>query len=147
MNRLFSRFFLLMAAACFAFAMQTKANAGSLAPADEAQVLAVVQAQFEAFADDDADAAFELAAPGMKESVGSSGRFLALVRGVYPMIHRPASVTYMKPETKDGSVFQLVQITDSNDRSWLAVYSLEQQSDATWRISGCIVMENQSRSA
>ncbi|MET0311304.1 MAG: DUF4864 domain-containing protein [Burkholderiaceae bacterium] len=147
MNRYFSRFFFLVAAACLVFAAQTRAIAGGLAPADEAGVRAVVQAQFEAFAEDNADAAFDLAAPEMQQSVGSSGRFLAMVRGVYPMVYRPASVAYMKPETRDGSVIQLVQITDSNERSWLAIYSLEQQADASWRISGCIVMENKGRAA
>ena len=78
----------------------------------------------------------------MREAIGASGLFLALVRGAYPMVYRPASVTFHKPQQDNGSVLQLVEITDAQAKSWLALFALEQQPDASWRISGCVVREN-----
>jgi len=40
-----------------------------------------------------------------------------------------------------------VQMADSSGVSWLAVYSLEKQSNKAWRITGCVVVENRGRMA
>jgi hypothetical protein len=82
----------------------------------------------------------------VRQAIGSSGRFLAMVRGAYPMVYRHASVTFHKAERDKESVLQLVEIRDDESKSWLALFALEWQPDATWRISGCIVAENQWQS-
>jgi hypothetical protein len=140
MNTLFIRLFMVLAVALAAPAAQTVA--GPLPDSEAQKIRGVIVAQFEAFAQDDAESAFQTATPAVREAIGSSGRFLALVRGAYPMVYRPSSVTFHKPEEEDGSVLQLVEITDSNAKSWLALFALERQPDATWRISGCVVAEN-----
>ena len=141
MNSFFMRSLLVVAIA-FAATPALKANAGPLLDSESQKIQQVIAAQFEAFADDDADGAFETATPAVREAIGSSGLFLALVRGAYPMVYRPESVTFHKPEAEQGSVLQLVVITDHDDKSWLALFALEQQPDASWRISGCVVTEN-----
>lgn len=140
MNTFFIRLFMVLAVTLVAPAAQTVA--GPLPDAEAQKIRGVIVAQFEAFAQDDAESAFQTATPAVREAIGSSGRFLALVRGAYPMVYRPSSVTFHKPEEEDGSVLQLVEITDSNAKSWLALFALERQPDATWRISGCVVAEN-----
>jgi hypothetical protein len=142
MNPLFFRFFAFIAMAFMASTLHLKASAATL-PDDEAdKVRSVIVAQLEAFADDDAETAFQTATPAVREAIGSSGRFLAMVRGAYPMVYRPASVSFHKPEQESGAVLQLVEITDDESKSWLALFALEQQPDMSWRISGCIVQEN-----
>lgn len=141
MNTPFIRFFVVLA---FALAASS-AVAGPLPESEAQKVRGVIVAQFEAFAEDDAESAFQTATPAVREAIGSSGRFLALVRGAYPMVYRPASVTFHKPQEEGGSAFQLVEITDSEAKSWLALFALERQPDATWRISGCVVAENRWR--
>lgn len=141
MNPLFARLLTVMACA-FAASMTPASIAAPLSDSDAQKIQGVIVAQFEAFAEDDADSAFQTATPAVREAIGSSGRFLALVRGAYPMVYRPASVTFHKPEEDEGSVLQLVEITDNNAKPWLALFALERQPDATWRISGCIVAEN-----
>jgi hypothetical protein len=106
------------------------------------QVQRIIAAQLAAFAQDDAEGAFETATPAVQQAMGTSTRFLALVRGAYPMVYRPRSVTFHKPEQDDDEVLQLVEITDRNSKSWLALFKLERQPDASWRISGCAVSEN-----
>jgi hypothetical protein len=70
-----------------------------------------------------------------------------MVRGAYPMVYRPVSVTFHKATREsEGSVLQLVEIRDADAKSWLAVFALEQQPDSSWQISGCVVAENRWKS-
>src|SRR4051812_35887934 len=100
MNPLLTRFFFVIAIALAASAAM-KAQAGPLPEADAKEVRNVIVAQLEAFAEDDADRAFQTATPAVREAIGSSGRFLAMVRGAYPMVYRPNTVTFHKP-SEDG---------------------------------------------
>ena len=134
-------FLTFAAAALAALCMQARAFAAPLSDDEEVAVRTVIVQQLSAFALDDADKAFETATPAVREAIGSSRRFLAMVRGAYPMVYRPQSVSFHKPEQEDGSVLQLVEIKDDSDQSWLALYALEQQPDHSWRISGCVVAE------
>lgn len=146
MNTAFSRFYALLAAMLAASTLHLSAIAAPVAEAEAEKVRSVIVAQLEALAEDDADRAFQTATPAVREAIGSSGRFLAMVRGSYPMVYRPSSVSFHKPEGEQGSVMQLVEIKDGNDKSWIALFALELQPDNTWRISGCVVAENKWQS-
>ena len=134
----------LFVAAASAFGAAVQASPLTDDEADS--VRRVIVAQFEAFAQDDADGAFETATPEVREAVGNSGRFLAMVRGAYPMVYRPRAVNFHKPEEDGGSVLQLVEITDDKAKSWIALFALERQPDRSWRIGGCVVSENRWQS-
>jgi hypothetical protein len=127
--------------------MAMAAGAAPLTAADEKSVRAVVQAQLAALAKDDAATAFSFAAPNVRKAVGTADAFIAMVRRDYPVVYRPASVAFLKPEGKDGQVIQRVQMSDAQGTSWLAVYSLQQQGNKAWRITGCMVVENKGRMA
>jgi hypothetical protein len=142
MNRHPVRFLALIAMALAALSVHVRAAAGPLAEEEADRVREVIVAQLSALALDDADKAFETATPEVRAAIGSSNRFLAMVRGAYPMVYRPSSVNFHKPEEEAGSVLQLVEIKDGEDKSWLALFALERQPDTTWRISGCVVAEN-----
>jgi hypothetical protein len=141
MNSLFYRFFVVLVIAVAASAA-LKSHAGPLPESELQKVQQTIAAQLAAFAQDDAEGAFETATPAVREAMGTSTRFLALVRGAYPMVYRPRAVKFHKAREDAGHVLQLVEITDRNAKSWLAVFKLEQQPDASWRISGCAVAEN-----
>jgi hypothetical protein len=134
-------------AALWLICMAMTAIAAPLTAADEKTVRAVVQAQLAAFAKDDAAKAFSFAAPNVRKAVGTAEAFIAMVRRDYPVVYRPASVAFLKPEGKDGQVIQRVQMADAQGTSWLAVYSLQQQGNKAWRITGCAVVENKGRMA
>jgi hypothetical protein len=72
---------------------------------------------------------------------------MAMVRNAYPVVYRPASVAFLKPEGKDDKAIQRVQMTDASGDSWLAIYSLQRQKDKAWRITGCVVVTNKGRMA
>ncbi|MDP3856361.1 MAG: DUF4864 domain-containing protein [Stagnimonas sp.] len=141
MHSHFVRFFMVLLIA-LAVSGALKSHAEPLAEAEVQKVQRIIAMQLAAFAEDDAEGAFETATPAVQQAMGTSTRFLALVRGAYPMVYRPRSVTFHKPEQDDGTVLQLLEITDRDSKSWLALFKLERQPDATWRISGCAVSEN-----
>ncbi|MCY7318572.1 MAG: DUF4864 domain-containing protein [Ramlibacter sp.] len=144
MNPLFLR---ILVAVAFTATSSMQVAAAPLSDIEANEVRAVIVTQLQAFAQDDADSAFATATPGVRAAIGNPGRFLAMVRGEYPMVYRPASVSFLKPEEESGTVMQLVQITDRDDKAWLALFALERQPDSSWRISGCIVTANPWRSA
>ncbi len=121
------------------------APAATLRAADEKAVITVVQSQLAAFAADDAQKAFSFAAPAIQKMFETAPNFLAMVRQQYPVVYRPASTVFLKPETRDGQVVLRVQLTDADGRAWLAAYSL-QQVNRQWRIAGCVVVVNEARS-
>ena len=123
------------------------AHAEALSAKDEKAVQAVVQSQLAAFANDDADKAFSYAAHELRKTIGNASAFMAMVRNGYPVVYRPASVAFLKPEGTGNDVVQRVQMLDASGASYLAVYSLQRQKDKTWRISGCVVVENKGRMA
>ncbi len=127
-------------------ALGAPARATALSPADEQNVRAAVQGQLAAFAADDANRAFSYAAPNVRDAVGTAENFMAMVRNAYPVVYRPASVAFLKPESKDGQVIQRVQMQDAAGDAWLAVYSLQRGAKA-WLITGCVVLANKGRMA
>ena len=66
-----------------------------LARADARQVRAIVEAQLDAFARDDAVRAFSYAAPSIRSMFGDAERFMEMVRRSYPLVYRPASVAFL----------------------------------------------------
>lgn len=146
MSPLFMRIFTLVGMALAAASMQMKARADVLSGPEAQQVQAVVMAQLKAFSEDDADAAFAAATPEVRKSVGDPGRFLALVRGNFPMVVHPAGFALLAPRIEKDQVLQAVALRDADDKTWLALFTLERQPDNTWRIGACIVAENDWRS-
>ena len=113
--------------------------------ADMRTARAVVQAQLDAFAADDAPRAFSYAAPRLREAIGNADRFMAMVRISYPVVYRPASVAFLVPEWLDRELIQGVHFTDEQGGLWLAVYRLQRQRDNSWRINGCELVESHAR--
>ena len=105
----------------------------------------MVRAQLAAFAADDAERAFSFAAPELRQMFGTSALFMRMVRDSYPVVYRPASVTFLQPKPDQDVVLQPVHLTDAKGASWLAMYRVQRQADKSWRIAGCILVPNQSR--
>ena len=143
MPTLFSRIPALLA--CVLLLSAWPCHASGLSESDEKKVRAVVQAQLKAFAADNAKQAFALAAPALQTQFGTPDNFMAMVRTSYPVVYAPANVAFLKPEAQDGDVIQRVQMNDQQGKPWLAVYSLQQQKDKSWRISGCVIVQSRGR--
>jgi len=107
--------------------------------AEISQAREVVEAQLGAFANDDAVKAFLLSSPSVRARFGSPDRFMAMIRRSYPMVCRPASVAFLKPQWENSDLMQSVQMTDAQGSGWLATFRLASQAKGPWLIAGCKV--------
>jgi hypothetical protein len=120
------------------------AAADELGPQDEQAIRAAVQAQLDAFSEDDADRAFGLASASARNLLGSPDNFLQIVKRQYPPVYRHRLVIFASPEIVDGRALQLVRLTDSDSLVWIAVYVMQREADGTWKIDGCRLQETTS---
>jgi hypothetical protein len=124
-----------------------QAQAAAVSAKQAAQIQAVVQAQLKAFAADDAARAFSFATPRIRKAFGDADSFLAMVRSSYPVVYRPSSVSFFKPEKASGVWVQRAQMSDELGALWQVTYVLELQRDGAWRINGCEVAASEGRVA
>ncbi len=110
------------------------------AAAQQADIEATINSQFEAFKADDFDQAFTYATPSLQQLFQTPENFRRMVTSGYPMVWRPAEVRYIDLEEKGGSMFQTVQITDAKGFTHLLLYQLI-QTDAGWRIASVQVLD------
>lgn len=128
------------------------AGAAALAEPDARAVRKVVEAQLDAFAAGDAERAFSFASASIQAQFGDAANFMAMVRGGYPMVVKPAAVTFFIAQADDAAegakttVRQTVQMRDREGRLWMATYLLERQAGAGWRIGGCVVVADSGKS-
>lgn len=128
------------------FAIGGPSDAAEVTAVDARAVRAVIEAQLAAFTADDAAKAFSFAAPGIRALFVTAERFLAMVRQAYPVVYRPASVTFLKPEWIESKLIQRVQMADAAGAPWMVVYQMERQRDRSWRIAACVAARGEGRS-
>lgn len=85
---------------------------------------AIIERQFEAFARDDAEAAYALADPTIKEMFVDPDRFLAMVRDRYAPVYRHRSVEFGDFAESGDDASLTATIVDANNVVWTALYSL-----------------------
>ena len=110
-----------------------------LEPSDRAAVRLVIEKQLAAFADDEAERAFALASPKIQEMFITARNFMDMVRIAYPVVYRPASLSFQVPYVEGDEVWQVVEMRDAQGMDWTAIYTLLRQADGVWRINGCVL--------
>ena len=102
-----------------------------------------VQAQLNAFANDDADLAFSYAAPSILAIFETPQNFMAMVQHAYPVVYRPAKLLFLAAAGTSSAVVLPVKMWDQEGQSWMATYKLELQADGRWLIVACILVRDQ----
>ena len=115
----------------------TATVAGAVEEADRAAIRGAIESQIEAFRRDDASGAFAFAAPNIKERFGTDERFMAMVRDGYKPVYRPKRYAMGDLKETHVGLTQDVRIQDAEGEDWTAFYTVERQSDASWKITGC----------
>jgi len=110
-----------------------------LEPGDRAAVRLVIERQLAAFADDDAEQAFSFASPKIQEMFITARNFMDMVRIAYPVVYRPANLSFQVPYFQGNEVLQTVEMRDAKGMGWTALYTLLRQPDGLWRINGCVL--------
>ena len=114
------------------------------APARAADVTAaqgVIRAQEQAFARDDAAAAYSHAAPAIREIFPAPDIFMSMVQNGYAPVYRHRSFEFGESKSEGNWVSQHVHIVDANGEAWEALYTLEQQPDGSYKITGCSLLK------
>jgi len=101
----------------------------------------VIRAQEQAFVRDDANAAYSYAAPAIRDMFPEAGIFMFMVQHSYAPVYRHRSFEFGEARAQDGRIAQRVRIIDADGRPWEALYMLEQQSDGTFKIIGCMLLK------
>ncbi|MBR1147653.1 DUF4864 domain-containing protein [Bradyrhizobium sp. AUGA SZCCT0431] len=115
---------------------------GSPAFADDvAAAQSVIRAQEQAFGRDDSAAAYSHAAPSIQQIFPEADIFMQMVRQAYPPVYRHKSFEFGEARAAGGRIAQRVHIVDANGEAWEALYTLEQQPDGSFKITGCSLLK------
>jgi ketosteroid isomerase-like protein len=103
---------------------------------------AIVERQFDAFARDDAQGAYALADPAIKEMFVDADRFMAMVRKDYAPVYRHRSVEFGAFAQSGDEASLEATLVDSDNVEWTALYSLRKEANGDWLISGCVLVKS-----
>ena len=107
----------------------------------------IVERQLEAFRRGDAEGAFALASPSLKENFSDSNSFMMIVRAKYaPFFHRRIA-EFGTLAINGDTAAQSVVIVDEDSDVWNVVYELGRQPDGSWAINNCLLMKSESTDA
>ncbi len=107
--------------------------------AQQTALQSVITSQIDAFRRDDFDTAFKYAAPAIQGLSGAAERFGAMVRQGYPMVHRPAEVTYLDLDGPGVVRRQRVMIRDGAGALHILEYEMIERAGG-WRINGIRIL-------
>lgn len=96
----------------------------------------VISDQLNAFKSGDLNRAYSHAAPNIKNYFNTVERFAGMVKHGYGAIFQSDSYVMGRNTIISGEIYQEVIITDPSGKQWQAVYTLRQQEDGSWKISG-----------
>lgn len=112
------------------------ASSQTVTPEIEVNTQAVIQDQISAFQSKDYDRAFSHAAPTIKQIFKTKENFIRMVKGGYSVLYSPDSYIFGRNFNLDGTIHQEVIATDEKGNQWQAIYTLKQQPDGSWKITG-----------
>lgn len=116
-------------------------SASALAADDIAAAQGVIRAQEQAFGRDDAAAAYSHAAPTIKQIFPAADIFLSMVQNSYAPVYRHRSFEFGEVKVDGTWIAQRVNIVDDKGEAWVALYTLEQQPDGSYKITGCSLLK------
>ncbi|WP_299208506.1 DUF4864 domain-containing protein [uncultured Tateyamaria sp.] len=110
------------------------------AMAQGTEIEGVISDQIEAFKADDFAQAFTFAAPSIRGIFRTPENFGRMVTQGYPMVWRPADVTYLDLREEAGGYIQTVRIEDADGVTHFLAYSMVETGDG-WKISGVQLLD------
>ncbi|MER9407730.1 DUF4864 domain-containing protein [Mesorhizobium caraganae] len=108
---------------------------------------AVIDSQLKALIANDGAKAYSYAAPNVKQIFPTVDAFMNMVTNGYAPVRQPQSYSFGKVEqTGPGSIIQQVLIVGPDGKDYEAVYTLQQQPDGSFQITGCSLRASNSLS-
>jgi hypothetical protein len=122
--------------------MSVASPAESINATDKAEFQRIITAQITAFRADNGLAAYDFAAPLVKNIFPTPEIFMTMVKQGYPQVYRPQSFYFTEALIDPmGRPSQKMIVVGPDGKSYIALYSMEKQPDGTWRIAGCTLLE------
>ncbi len=112
------------------------ASAQTVTPDIETNTQAVIADQLDAFQQKDYDRAFSHAAPTIQQVFKNKDNFIRMVQTGYGVLYDPDRYIFGRNFNVDGTIHQEVIATDESGKQWQAIYTLRQQEDGSWKITG-----------
>jgi Domain of unknown function (DUF4864) len=66
---------------------------------------------------------------------------MTMVQSAYAPVYRHRIFEFGEARTEAGWIAQRVHIIDANGEAWEALYTLEQQADGSFKITGCTLLK------
>ena len=121
--------------------------AAAFSEADRAAVQSTIEQQLQAFLRDDGATAYSFAAPTIKQMFPTVESLMDMVRQVYKPVYLPPSHSFGDLKEEPGYLTQSVDIVDAEGGYWTAIYTLRQDADGTWKITGCYLVKKPGETA
>jgi len=109
----------------------------NLTNADRAAIQSIIEQQIQAFRQNDADRAFRLASPTIRQQFETSQTFIEMVQASYDPLYRSRSVLFEDVGVVEGQLAQQMIVMGANGSLYRAYYLMQRQASADWRINGC----------
>ena len=103
---------------------------------DRAAIRQVIENQLAAFQRADGSEAFSYASPGIQRRFGTPDNFMAMVRSGYAAVYRPLEVEIRDLRVEGSTIQQEVLFVGPDGKPVIAVYTMQRQTDGSWRING-----------
>ncbi|WP_028744452.1 DUF4864 domain-containing protein [Rhizobium mesoamericanum] len=135
--RVFLAVFILCAASFVLFA-----TARAEDPIDTTRTM--IEAQIKAFLNDDVDAAYSFAAPGIKAIYPDKNVFFAMVKKSYEPVYHPGNYAFGRSRSIDNGamIYHEVLISGRDGKDWTAIYQVARQPDGSYKINGVQIVPN-----
>ena len=96
----------------------------------------VIASQLDAFGRDDGPGAFAFASPTIRTKFQTPEIFMDMVRRQYSPVYRPSEISFQDLHASPRGPVQEVLLVGPDGRVVIALYFMEQQPDASWKING-----------
>ena len=131
----------------FAFVPLILATSAFAGDAEVKAAQAAIDGQLKAFIANDGATAYSFAAPNVKQIFPTVDTFMNMVTNGYAPVRNPQTYSFGKvEETSPTSIVQQVLIVGPDGKDYEAVYTLQQQPDGTFQITGCSLRASNSLS-
>jgi hypothetical protein len=116
-------------------------------PAGSVEARAIIERQLDAFKRNDADSAFALASPGLKETYSNPHNFMESVRSGETPFFKRRMTEYHDFVAAGDDAAQSVVLVDDDSYVWTVVYKLSRQPDGSWLIDGVVLVKSDALDA
>ena len=106
-----------------------------------AEIQDIISEQIVAFQQNNAEEAYSFASSFIKSKFPSPSRFMAMVKGSYPMIWNPQNFKFIEQRGHASNIIQRVVFTDKDDNLFFFDYLMIKTKE-TWAIDGVYLVQS-----